>query len=234
MEYSKEFKDLVTSSVKKNVYIGIGNPSASILFVGKEASSKGKNGYTEEWKRHIENSTCQILAYPISDKPELKNPGNTWRKYQKLHDYIFKEKEENKDTKNRIDFLENVFTTEMSEKSNPNTTEAQKKPDFKENLKNRRETFFRSDFIKQFPVVVLACGNYIRYYDNANQIEDTFGVVFQEEKGNVKNQKFWTHFNSDKPKLVIHTRQLSGYVSNKLLEGMASEIKQFLEENNLY
>lgn len=229
LKYTKVFTDLVKSSVNENIYIGIGNPNAKILFVGKEANSKGKDGYAEEWEKLINDSICQNL---FNNNP--LSSGHTWRKYQKLYDYIFERKYENKDKKINIDFLENVFTTEMGAIPSKRTKEAQQNPYFKKEL-DKRKTFFQSEYINQFPVIVLACGNYIGYYNKINQIEDTFGVSFAKEypllKTNSKAQRFWTHFNKDKPKLVIHTRQLSGSVSDELLKGIALQIREFKEKN---
>ena len=55
-------------------------------------------------------------------------------KYQKLHDYIFEIKVENKINKFQIDFLENVFTTEMGAIPSKRTKEAQQNPFFKKEL----------------------------------------------------------------------------------------------------
>ncbi|WP_175513940.1 hypothetical protein [Flavobacterium degerlachei] len=51
-------------------------------------------------------------------------------------------------------------------------------------------------------------------------------MSFDKQYGNGK-QLFWTHYNSDKTKLVIHTRQLSANVSNDLLKEIANEIRNF-------
>lgn len=41
MEYTQEFKDFVNACIcpdGQNLYVGIGNPNANILFIGKEAA----------------------------------------------------------------------------------------------------------------------------------------------------------------------------------------------------
>ena len=75
---------------------------------------------------------------------------------------------------------------------------------------------------------------YLAYNDFAyrvsffgNEIEEIFNVKFDKQIGNEK-QLFWTHYNADKTKLVIHTRQLSTNVSDKLLIEIANEIRNFL------
>jgi len=73
---------------------------------------------------------------------------------------------------------------------------------------------------------VLACSNYI----SGKQITEIFGVKFDKEVGE-KRQRYWIHYNKKETKLVIHTRQLSGAVSNELLENMATDIREFLKKN---
>ena len=52
--------------------------------------------------------------------------------------------------------------------------------------------------------------------------------MYEISGNHLRPQRFWTHFNKDKSKLVIHTRQLSADVLEELLKGMALQIRQFL------
>ena len=74
----------------------------------------------------MENNTCEILSYPIPEdhvfRREKSWGENTWSKYQRLTDRIF-EKEEKP---YYIDFLENVFTTEINDAPNKNTSTTDK------------------------------------------------------------------------------------------------------------
>ena len=235
--YTKEFKEIVEKGVNEHFYIGTGNPNAKILFVGKEA---GIDEFTDEdgiinyalnaksWKKHIVDSTCETLNYiPSKDIPKeraLRMAGHTWRKYQILHNNIYL-KEKNKDSK--IDFLENVFTTEMNDSPSKRTQPAQQKKDFEKKLKERRNNFFISDYIQNFPVIVLACSNYIKNDNNVRQIDDTFNVKYCKCE-DTKGQPFWVHYNDDRSKLVIHTHQLSGAISNDLLKEMGKVIRKFM------
>lgn len=92
----------------------------------------------------------------------------------------------------------------------------------KSGISSRKEFFKENDFIRNFQVIVLACSNYII----GDEIKDIFNVSFDKQIGNGK-QLFWTHYNTDKTKLVIHTRQLSTNVSNNLLMEIANEIRHF-------
>lgn len=240
--YSKEFKELVEKGVKEQFYIGIGNPNAKILFVGKEAAIDeflDKNEIIDyslnakKWQVKINNNESEILSYSTSKNEKIRKSGHTWRKYQTLQNFIFlKEKELDL----RIDFLENVFTSEMSDKPSKRTKTAQNKIYFKEELEKRKKSFFTSDFIQQFPVIILACSEYIwnkdegdsRQIDNIffNNNKPTYEKVEVSEK-----QNFWIHLNSNRTKLVIHTRQLSTNVMNNLLEEMGKVIRKFMIEN---
>ena len=241
MNYTQNF----IKSFNLNTYLGTGNPNSKILVVGKEVATdieEGKNKSLEAQNLIDFNNNCRDWQNNVQEKinqddiPNWKgnknNPlyafkgvkinreGHTWRKYQKLNNFIF----DKKDNKN-INFQEDFFITEMSVLPAKTTGKAQKKNNFKTELQERKETFFNSAFIQDFSIVILACGNYI----NGPEITRIFDVKFIEEKGK-ERQKYWVHWNSEKKKLVIHTRQLSANVSNKLLLGIANEVKKVLNE----
>lgn len=241
MIYTENFK----KAINLNTYLGTGNPNSKILIVGKEVATDVEEGENKElenknleafnsngtdWLSNVQENVKQndIPNWKFENKEnnplyafkgvQINKGGHTWRKYQKLNDYIF-DKNQNKE----INFQEEFFITEMSVLPAKTTGKAQKKADFNEKLQERKESFFNSDFIQDFPIVILACGNYII----GSEITKTFNVHFTEEKG-TDRQKYWIHWNSDKTKLVIHTRQLSANVSDDLLLGIANEVKKLL------
>lgn len=241
MIYSDKFKNVL----QKNTFIGTGNPNSSILIVGKEVATDIENSKNidlekqnlnnfnkncQDWRKNVEYNFCQndiplwrlgskennpLYAFKGLKIKDIKSAGHTWRKYQKLHNYIFLKK-----ANSLLNFQEDFFITEMSILPSKTTRDAQKKTNFVRQLQIRKETFFKSDFIQNFPVVILACSNYI----SGEEIENIFSVKFTEQHG-TGTQKFWIHLNSDKTKIVIHTRQLSANVSNNLLERIADEIR---------
>lgn len=247
MNYPATFKNLLITH--SNAFIGNGNPISDILIIGKEVATDvdlGKNKVLEKhnlevYKNNAINWTCniekgikqeEIKDWNMDDAIPSNNPlfafkgakiieeGKTWKKYQKLHDFIFPK---NKCTeKYEHNFQERFFITEMSELNSKISRKAQSKNEFKEALKKRKDEFLTHEFIKKFPVIVFACSNYI----SGKEIEKIFDVKFAAPKGDGK-QLYWTHFNNDK--LVIHTRQLSSNVSNNLLIEMANEIRVFLK-----
>jgi len=141
-----------------------------------------------------------------------------------LTNYIFKKEPKPND----IDFLENVFTTEINDAPNKNTSTADKSK-----LNERKSLFKESAFIQGFPVVVLACSNYIKNNEDIREIEEIFGVKYEADfPKNVYNRTNWffPHYNEIGSKLVIHTRQLSADVKGDLLIDMAEIIRDHLNK----
>lgn len=234
--YKEDFKEFVKKGVKNKYHIGTGNPNAQILYIGKESAiandnHEGRKWYDKnasDWQYHIENNTCEILSYPIPEdhvfRREKSWGKNTWSKYQKLTNHIF-EKEKKP---YYIDFLENVFTTEINDAPNKNTSTADKSK-----LNERKLLLKESDFVQNFPVVVLACSNYIKNNDGLREIEEIFGVKYEDKfpkKIYNKTNWFFSHYNEDRTKLVIHTRQLSADVKADLLKDMGEVIRGHLNK----
>ncbi len=248
--YSKEFKKLVEQGLSKKTFIGFGNPNAKILIVGKEVSNSDEkdgmdfyNKNAEIWKFNIERNIKQadvkdrynpLFAYKGLTRGQ--NKSNTWRNYQKLYDIIF-DIDKNLNNESMLNFQTKFFITEMSEIPAKTTNSAQKKKEFKESLERRKNEFFKeNDFIKKFPVIILACSNYIWNKENDWQINNIFDVTYDENKIYSKGvyefsskNRFWTHYNETGKKLVIHTRQLSNNVRNDMLLEMGKLIKQHLK-----
>lgn len=249
MNYTQNFKDVI----KLNTYLGTGNPNSKILIVGKEVATDIEDGlnkplenknlkdYNEncnEWEKNVEQNKSQdeLKNWPIESNPLFafkgtlkKKTSDTWKKYQKLYDIIFKN-EINKENQLELDFQKEFFITEMSEIPSKTTGKAQNNIDFQEKLKKRKDNFLKSKFIQDFPVVVLACSNYIVNFGENREIDNIFNVKFTSEKGTEK-QKFWIHREkSGNPKLVIHTRQLSNAVEDELLKKIGNEIREFLKK----
>lgn len=256
MEYLATFEKAVNECKNTGFYIGTGNPNSKILIIGKETATDIENKANRDelyvrfqgeclqdfnenaikWSLNIKN---QVDANSLpdwiggKDSPLSSNPlfpfkslhtkqlkeGQTWRKYQKLHDLVFfgdkslsKEKEFN--------FHSNFFLTEMNNSPAKFTRHADKS-----GIPNRKQFFKQSDFFQSFPVVILACSNYV----NGDEIKEIFSVRFDKQFGKGK-QLFWTHYDSDRTKLVIHTRQLSTNVSDDLLMEIAHEISGFFKQ----
>ena len=227
------FKSMVENYAKSNTYIGSGNPNAQILLVGKEGSNPNdsKEANAEKnikyWQQQLEKGVVPKHESLFEGFPN----GHTWSKYQKLYDYIY-ENTNNAGT----NFENNVFTTEMNDTPHKRTSEAQNQPDFKNNIKNRKERFFKEAFIQNFEVVVLACSNYIQNVGLGGEweINSIFDVTWDKKhiiEYNHKKYRFDTHYNENKTKLVIHCRQLSGSIPNKYLQDMGEVIREFIQSS---
>jgi hypothetical protein len=236
-----EFELLVDKSLEYKQYVGLGNPDSKILFIGKEVGLDREkdvtNGSAQSWKN---GSDFSNRFSP--DNPKIRDGKHTWQKYQKLYDKIIEKLKldtakfvENK--KYDITFVENVFTTELNNLHAPNSSEAKKHKDFKSNLKLRKEVFFRSCFIQNFPIVVIFANdnNYIETHKG--EVIELFGVEFSNVLHIGNNEKIWVHYAINKavvyPKIVIHTRQLTNGASDKLIEIIAQKVFEFITENDI-
>lgn len=230
-----QFRAYIDACKRKNKseYVGLGNPYAKILIIGQEPAQNGNAD--EHIKKNIDDITAclnngdlhllyyQSRFYNRKDKNGNRILNRTWNAYQKLIDYIRPPEKRYMHPKN-TDFCMDAFTTELN-----NTVSLRQAPE----RKLRIETLRESDFIKGFPVIILACGPYIHNIAGDRQIDDTFGVTFDghPEGDYVYNtKKFFTHHSyPDRKRLVIHTIQLSQYSEN-LLRGMADVIKDHLDK----
>jgi len=231
--YKSDFQEFVTSGTSCQHFIGTGNPNAKVLIIGKESAILdtdviGKEWYdrnAQDWQNHISNGTGEILEYDVDvTHPLRKGWGkNTWSKYQQLSKHIFSESEKHY----YIDFLKNCFTTEINDAPSKYTATAKK-----DGLNIRKQLFKDSAYIQQFPVVVLACSNYITNNGKVREIDEIFRVSYEgDESGKYyynKSNWFYLHYNADRSKLVIHTRQLSADVKAELLSDMGKIVSDHL------
>lgn len=236
-KYNQKFNQLL-DNIDDHEYVGLGNPNSNILFVGKEAAidiqiNDDFQNIKEKLKLiHGSKINWKSNNFDYSHNPtEFKNLSDTWQNYQQLYNNIFIEKKQN----TSATFLKEVFTTEMSNLPAKTTDKAKKNPFLKKELEKRKENFFTAEFIQSFPVIVLACSDYILNNDKKREIDYTFKVEFNGEfKEYSKGNWFFNHYNTDETKIVIHTRQLSSNVNNDLLTDIGTKIREHLIKLNLY
>lgn len=242
MEYNDNFKKLIEIALENNQYIGLGDPNAKILFIGKEAGLDPEN--KENKKFYLSNALAwkansdifNNSYFPETDSP-LRNYNHTWQKFQKLHDSIL---QKDSPLKYEITFVENVFTTELSNMPYKNTKGAKKQSDFKQNLNERKAVFLNSDFFKKFPIVVIFAKDKL-YIQNigegaTREIDNIFDVVFiRKNNSQIPNNDFWIHHSKDKtePRLIIHTRQLTNGAPKELIDDIGEEIRNFALANSI-
>lgn len=238
MTYNIEFAELIEIGIKDNQYVGLGNPNAKILIIGKEAGSpvgsKSAHGSGSAWKDKVDYSSRFI---PEKKDINLRNKRHTWQKYQKLYEIILEklkiEEKVRKEDEYEITFIENIFTTELSNLPAPKSSEAKQQENFKSELERRKDFFWSSKFIKQFSIVIIVAldNKYIETYEG--EVCKLFDVKFSQQSNCKKLDKLWIHYADEKtnsvfPKLVIHTRQLTNGASNELLYKIAEEVKGFV------
>lgn len=225
------FEDVIKTCKSQEQLIGTGNPLAPILVIGKESAYKAQS--KEEIKEHIKGNIKAVEnCFYNGDLVNLYLQGHpqshthTWNVYQKLFDYIIYENEQQRGKGTALDFGTWGFFTEMNNTASPKTADAER---------NLRIEMFKHPFFRDFSVVILACSNYIINQGDKRQIDETFAVRYDKERdcrigGPVyeKGQWFYTHHSEDGKRLVIHTRQLSQYYNDLMLQDMAKIVRWHL------
>jgi len=239
MKLNRDFENLL-ANLSEDEIVGLGNPKAKILFIGKEPGADVEtnifHGTLKSWK---ENRSQYGKRY-IPEKSNERNLKHTWQRYQKLYDYILNNLEiegmNNKTDKYEITFVENVFTTELSNLHAKGTIEAKKQINFSVELEKRKSTFFRSRFIAQFPIVLIFASDnkYIETY--SGEVCELFNVKSEGKYDYPGKDPIWIHSavnSNNSPKLLIHTRQLTNSISKDLIPTLSKIIANFMKENNL-
>lgn len=233
MDIEKLFDEFVNECKETQQICGQGEFRANILLIGQEPYRKHEME-GEELKNHLSKNYSECRNHSCCYTHESKDLSPTWKNYQKLIDLIYPDKPKNKGV---IDFEKYAFTTELNSVPRPH-----KKLDSqtKNNIKDRLALFKKSKFIQSFPVIILACGGYIKNIGEGTdrQIDNTFGVEFDEEpNGRYKSKqgKLWFtkhHSKSDERKLVIHTWQFSlGHITREEKEWFMSEMATIIKEH---
>jgi|GEM_PF-833666 len=244
MNYNKKFKELL-DTLPENEIVGLGNPNSKILFIGKEPGTEIDteiyHGSVKSWKEMKHNYAKRFVPDPKNPKEsKLRHLNHTWQKYQKVHDTVLSllSITDNKDRKDKyeITFVENVFTSELSNLPARNTRSAKKQPNFVAELSKRKLTFFKSEFIQSFPVIVIFAtdNKYIETYPG--EVCELFNVKFDKLYNYSGKDKIWLHSSSspdNNPKLLIHTRQLTNSISKELIISISEIIAKFIQENSL-
>ncbi len=238
MQNKKQLFNNLLDELKDKDYIGLGNPNAKILFIGKEAGAEiGTEIYHGSVKSWKDNNTKYYERY--SAENNLRNLNHTWQRNQLLYESILnklniKDNLEKKD-KYEITFVENVFTTELSILPSPNTINAKKQETFKEELIKRKQKFFKSNFIKQFQIIIIFASDkkYIETFPG--EVCELFEVKFDKLHNQNAKDKIWIHTNykNSIPKLVIHTRQLTNRITKELIPNISEIVSEFIKENKI-
>ena len=234
MDREKLFDEYIEECKKRKEWCGQGNPNANILIIGKEPYNNYliTNQGEIQRKLQFQYNLCRNRNYGKGGRDN----NSTWRNYQKLIEQIFPKKIFNPKV---FSFEKCAFTTELNTVFRP---KAVLDEETTKNI-NKRLAFFKdSSFINRFPVIVLACGNFISNDEESGfLINNTFDVRYDIEKDSTGKPKgehkekyksghwFYTHHSENGKKLVIHTRQLSNLRDYQLIDDMATVIKEHLD-----
>jgi hypothetical protein len=241
--YSKAFEGAVKASLEKNLYVGTGNPSSSILIIGKEASidmnadadqyEKEFSANARDWQQNIAKGTeysnmpnhhnplfpykGQLNKVESRDKSGgiVKGAGGTSRTWYYYQKLIDGILRDGQKSAT-IDFHAHSFITELNQVTGrySHLTDKEKR---KASILERQE-LLRMEFFQSFPVVIVAAGHYVRDFDI--NLQALFNVNFVGPTVAVGTSNWINvHRQHDgaSPKLLLHTNQLS-MVSNALVE----------------
>ena len=243
MDYSKEFLDLIAFTKKTDDFIGYGNPNAKILIIGKEEAldmgiEDDKRIYEiavksncELWEKNDASSITPDSIPVWKDSKDSKDfnplypwkgdelPKGTWTNYQKLINRLYPEADAGKMTT----FHQYAFITEFNDL--PSKKSKRKDPEVQQRITHRCKNVLNHPFYKSFPIVIAACGHYVKDY-NIN-LEDIFNQKHIEFKPVKKSA--WLNIHKKDNRILIHTRQLSNAFSRELIKCIADYCKPYIE-----
>ena len=180
MDRENLFKEFLEECKKNNQICGAGNPYAKILLVGQEHYAKERID-NKQWIDYLKGNYgyCSIDNNPWIMKDEndnrwrhFQNPSKTWYYYQHLIEKSLP-KRLNRSGRGVRDFEFDAFTTELNNEAKPSS--ANDREGVKDNVESRLKIFEQSKYIQSFPVVVLACGNYL--INRVDIILDSFSII---------------------------------------------------------
>ena len=238
MDRTNLFEEFLAECKNRKEWSGQGNPNADILIIGKEPHNSDLITDVEEIIKRLQEQE-DICRNGFGEAPrDSQNP--TWCNYQMLVENIYGSQREF--NPGLFDFEKYAFTTELNTIFRP---KAVLDEETKSNINKRLRFFKDSEFINSFPVIILACNDFISNdKERGFIINDTFGVKFDDEldsngkpKGKHEEETrghwFYTHHGDNGKKLVIHTRQLSRLSDPFLIKHMANEIRVHLKKLGL-
>lgn len=171
----------------------------------------------QKYKVRIE----EVVDGKIKVKQGEEGTSRTWYQYQKIWDFIRFERDNVHS--GIIDYHEHCFSTELSsanEKYSSRVLFEDKKTSIE-----KRKGILCHPFYQGFPIVILAVGHYPK--EHGIDLESIFQTKWDTPTCVVG--KFWynIHYSAtNKPKLLIHTNQLS-MVSNDLIKEIAERCIDF-------
>lgn len=260
MTYSKEFENLVYSDQRD--FIGVGNPNAKILIVGKESAieednDKQKNLEIEDnvkqWryniKQNVDLSEVASLHFDDSDINYKYNPLYPYKGQEyKVRTIISERSKGTSKTWYQYQKLWDFIMYGQDGKhsglidyhehcfSTELSTAAEKYSllvdDAKRSLSIEQRKLLFTHSFYQSFPIVILAVGHYPLNHNID-LESIFHTKWDGKTNPIG--KFWYnihHTSTDNPKLLIHTNQLS-MVSNDLIKAIAKECRDFASENSI-
>ena len=80
-----------------------------------------------------------------------------------------------------------------------------------------------------FPIIILACGHYVRDYNLEGRIEKTFDQHFI---GTEKTENCWMNVHEKDGRLLLHTRHLA-MCPDATIKDIADKVRDFMKKENI-
>lgn len=192
-----------------------------ILSTGEVPNYDGERPISDENPLYAYGNQFNKKDIRKEGKPYNGGTSDTYTKYEKLYEQLFLQGEKLK----KINFQKEFFITELSDYPTKESYNDKEIEVLRQQSIEERKPLFVLPFFKDFPIVIVAAGDYPSRYQI--DLEKTFDVVYKGEI-EVRKDRYFLHFSKDNKRILIHTRQLSNSVSDELIAAIASEAKKFL------
>lgn len=233
MNVPKEFIELIYSADNHQEYIGMGNPNARILIIGREPAHDlnteiGRDAFHQDqelnrsnWINLIENKPVEGRCNPRRPFPNQKclravgcNDGtaSTWVWYQKLVDLILSREYDRAYSLRPLDFHDFCFHTDISVAAAKNLATTNK-GDKTASVEERSRELFIHPFFKRFPIVILGIGTDVGKYVPLEWCENVLGFprnkVEKAFNADEKEPMLWINRDTQGHRILVHTQCLS-------------------------
>ena len=151
--------------------------------------------------------------------PQKGGTSRTWWLYQKLVDKVrgITKKHRN------LDLFDYAFITDLSDVNAPKSKDVDYKTK-KDAIFRRKESLFSQPFFRSFPIVIVACGHYVRDFDlKLNEIFDIPYIKLDSNEGWINYHK-----SEDNTRVLLHTLHFTarGLKVNDYIDDIVEGIKQ--------
>ena len=155
---------------------------------------------------------------------EKRPTSRSWIQYQKLVNLIYGNSIKVKGLP--LDFFKYAFIADFSAVYGKHSNDISRE----ERLESitRRLPLFASDFIRHFPVIIVASGHYIHDFKPLNDLTKVFQGFDKVEP--VRDTLGWRyiHRSVDSKRVLIHSKHFASAISDNYITAIASECSSFL------